>query len=153
MSIRRNHSHLPNAGAELETDPRFPSGPWVGFFLDRRLPGRHQMELSLMFRAGELTGEGRDVVGKFILRGKYDLATGHCHWTKRYLNRHDVFYSGYNEGKGIWGTWELTDMGTTARGGFHIWPEGENDPTHPALAEALDVPIGKTSDTEELVPV
>src|SRR5438876_1110037 len=35
-----------------ETDPRFPSGPWQGFFLMAHLPGRHQMELHLNFRKG-----------------------------------------------------------------------------------------------------
>jgi hypothetical protein len=25
----------------LETDPRFPSGPWTGFFLQKAIPGRH----------------------------------------------------------------------------------------------------------------
>ena len=37
--------------AVLETDPRFPSGPWTGFFLQKLLPGRHVMELRLTFRA------------------------------------------------------------------------------------------------------
>jgi hypothetical protein len=122
---------------DLETDPRFPSGPWTGFFLDPRLPGRHLMELRLTFRGGSLSGEGRDWVGLFVLRGRYDLADGTCHWTKRYLGKHDVFYRGYNEGKGIWGTWEIRDLG---RGGFHIWPEGMADPTQPTLTEEADLP-------------
>ena len=32
---------------DVETDPRFPSGPWIGFFLQKLVPGRHQMELRL----------------------------------------------------------------------------------------------------------
>src|SRR4051812_1930084 len=93
---------------DVETDPRFPSGPWVGFFLQPVLPGRHMMDLHLVFRHGSLTGEGRDWVGKFLVRGKYTVEDGKCYWTKRYVGKHDVFYAGFNEGKGIWGTWEIT---------------------------------------------
>ncbi len=51
----------------LETDPRFPSGPWTGFFLQKEIPGKHTMELRLTFRAGSMTGEGRDWVGPFLV--------------------------------------------------------------------------------------
>src|SRR5207248_8159181 len=87
----------------LETDPRFPSGPWVGFFLQKQIPGKHLMELRLNFVQGVMRGEGRDWVGEFVIHGRYDLADGRCYWTKRYRGKHDVFYSGFNEGKGIWG--------------------------------------------------
>ena len=129
------------APQDLETDPRFPSGRWIGFFLDARIPGRHQMELLLTFRRGTLSGEGRDWVGRFTARGRYATADGKCHWTKRYLGKHDVFYQGFNEGKGIWGTWEISaaDVGC-CRGGFHIWPEGMPDPTEPHLTEEADLP-------------
>jgi hypothetical protein len=126
-----------SAPVDLETDPRFPSGPWTGFFLQPLLPGRHLMELRLTFRGGGMSGEGRDWVGLFVVRGRYDLADGRCHWTKRYLGKHDVFYRGFNEGKGIWGTWEIPSFG---RGGFHIWPEGMGDPTQPTLTEEADLP-------------
>jgi hypothetical protein len=136
---------------ELESDPRFPSGPWTGFFLQPLVPGRHLMELRLTFQRGAITGEGRDWVGLFVIRGRYTLDDGKCHWTKRYLARHDVFYQGYNEGKGIWGTWEIpAESGATEqRGGFHIWPEGMPDPTHPELTEQADLPVH----VEELEPV
>ena len=49
--------------ANVESDPRFPSGKWVGFFLDKRMPGKHQMEIVLTFAAGRMTGDGRDRVG------------------------------------------------------------------------------------------
>jgi hypothetical protein len=127
---------------EPETDPRFPSGPWVGFFLQPLIPGRHAMELGLVFSNGQMTGEGRDWVGKFIIRGRYDVQDGKCHWTKRYLSRHDVFYQGYNEGKGIWGVWEIPESESSGhqRGGFHIWPEGMADPTGQTLTEQADLP-------------
>jgi hypothetical protein len=127
----------------LETDPRFPSGPWTGYFLQRLVPGRHLMELGLTFRQGEMTGEGRDWVGDFIVRGRYDLADGRCHFTKRYLAKHDVFYQGFNEGKGIWGTWEIARRPDQIhqKGGFHIWPVGMADPTGSSLSEAASPPM------------
>ncbi|WP_169974805.1 hypothetical protein [Tautonia rosea] len=120
-----------------EADPRFPSGPWVGFFLQKELPGRHGMELHLTFRQGVLSGEGRDRVGLFLVRGRYDLEDGSCRWVKKYVGRHDVFYSGFNEGKGIWGTWEIAPI---HRGGFYIWPEGMPDPTQQRLKAEADLP-------------
>src|SRR5947209_13461293 len=101
----------------VETDPRFPSGPWTGFFLQRGLPGKHHMELILTFRQGQMTGEGRDWVGEFFVRGKYDTADGRCHWTKRYVDKHDVYYEGFNEGKGIWGHWEIAAQEHTRQHG------------------------------------
>jgi hypothetical protein len=124
-----------------EADPRFPSGKWVGFFLDRRLPGRHQMELLLTFASGRMSGEGRDRVGKFTIEGSYEVTDGKCRWVKRYVGKHAVHYTGFNEGKGIWGTWELRWDGATFSGGFHIWPEGMADPTQPRLAEEADIPL------------
>jgi hypothetical protein len=122
---------------DLETDPRFPSGPWTGFFLQEAIPGRHRMELHLTFVGGGLSGEGRDWVGQFILRGRYTVGDGTCHWTKRYLGKHDVFYKGFNEGKGIWGVWEIPASGGAGpwRGGFHIWPEGMPAPDDAHLTE------------------
>jgi hypothetical protein len=141
--------------ANLETDPRFPSGPWTGFFLQPLIPGRHRMELRLTFHNGTLTGDGRDWVGPFLLRGRYSLADGRCHWTKRYLGKHDVFYQGYNEGKGIWGVWEIppSEVSTHQRGGFHIWPEGMATASDEHLTEEADVPITVTEEGELSEPV
>ena len=128
--------------ADLETDPRFPSGPWTGFFLQRLVPGRHQMEIKITFRGGVLSGSGRDLVGTFSLQGRYELANGHCSFMKSYLGKHSVSYQGYNEGKGIWGTWTINLPGyMPQRGGFHIWPEGMSDPSHPKLSEQADLPV------------
>ncbi len=132
--------------AELETDPRFPSGPWTGFFLQKAVPGRHMMEMQLTFCNGVLTGEGRDWVGRFIMRGRYFVEDGKCHWTKRYLGKHDIFYQGFNEGKGIWGTWDNAQLD---RGGFHIWPEGMHAATGETLSEEADPPV----EVEELIGV
>ena len=132
----------------LETDSRFPSGPWVGFFVQKFPPlGRQMMEMRLTFRNGELQGEGRDVVGAFFMTGGYSVADGRCHWMKRYLGRHDVFYEGFNEGKGIWGTWEIPPgpYMPTLHGGFHIWPEGMTDPSEPELSTSTFVPVEEES--------
>ncbi|MGZ3380150.1 MAG: hypothetical protein ACXVBB_07770 [Isosphaeraceae bacterium] len=102
------------------------------------LPGRHQMELHLTFRQGVMTGEGRDRIGSFLIRGRYQVEDGQCWWTKRYIGKHDVSYRGYNEGKGIWGLWEIPP---SWKGGFHIWPEEMGDPTQQKLAEAIDEPV------------
>ena len=101
------------------------------------------MELHLTFQQGQMTGEGRDYVGNFLVRGRYSPGDGKCHWTKRYVGKHDVFYQGYNEGKGIWGTWEIppTSPLPGQRGGFHIWPEGMPDPTESHLTEQADLPL------------
>ncbi len=124
---------------DLETDSRFPSGPWVGYFLQAEIPpGRHHMELRLTFRQGVVTGEGRDFVGEFLIRGRYQVEDGKCWWTKRFIGKHDVAYQGYNEGKGIWGTW---DIPPSWKGGFHIWPEAMGDPTQRKLFESLDEPF------------
>lgn len=137
----------------LETDPRFPSGRWIGFWTQKLIPpGRHPTELLLTFSQGILTGEGRDWVGKYTVRGRYDVADGRCHWTKSYKGKHTVAYQGFNEGKGIWGTWLIaaTLYETEARGGFHIWPENMADPTGSHLTEEADLPV---EDEEEVVPV
>ena len=96
----------------------FPSGPWTGFY--NYGPGdRHRMELQLTFAEGRMSGEGKDDVGAFLIKGRYDSSNLECHWTKTYIGAHDVFYKGFREGKGIWGTWEIT---IRDHGGFHIWP-------------------------------
>lgn len=125
----------------VETDERFPSGRWLGFYLQRGVSGRQRMELHLQFSHGVLSGEGRDTIGEFLIRGSYDIEDGRCHWHKRYLARHDVFYQGYNEGKGVWGLWEIATQWFSDQGGFHIWPEGMPDPTVQRDEASEDVPV------------
>jgi hypothetical protein len=131
----------PDAPSEppVETDERFPSGPWTGFFLQKIGRGKHWMELHLTFRDGRMSGMGRDWVGEFVIAGRYEVESGRCRWTKSYIAKHDVRYDGYNEGRGIWGTWTLLSM--TGTGGFHIWPEGMSDPTQPAMSAEAEVPV------------
>ncbi len=100
----------------------FPSGPWTGFYNYGAGSPRHRMDMTLTFANARMDGDGRDDVGIFLIKGRYDGASGECHWTKTYVGAHDVFYHGFREGKGIWGTWEIR---TWSRGGFHIWPRAE----------------------------
>jgi hypothetical protein len=109
-------------------DQLFPSGPWVGFYNYTGPADKHRMDLSLTFANGNMSGDGSDDVGKFVVKGGYDSANRECYWTKTYLGAHNVFYRGFREGKGIWGTWEISNY---SHGGFHIWPrqtgEGEEN--------------------------
>src|SRR5262245_44201683 len=125
-----------------ESDPRLPSGPWTGYFLMPTTGSRrHATSLRLTFANGSMSGDGRDWVGAFTIAGTYDLSDGKCIWTKQYIGKHNVYYSGYNEGQGIWGTWDIpNNLGIAWKGGFHIWPEEMPDPTTPRLAEEADPP-------------
>jgi hypothetical protein len=100
----------------------FPSGQWVGFYTYDSHNGRFLMDLVLEFKGGRIFGEGADDIGDFIIDGYFSQSDGECSWTKTYVARHSVQYRGFREKKGIWGTWTLHG----ARGGFHIWPIGQN---------------------------
>jgi hypothetical protein len=100
-----------------------PSGPWTGFYTYNLFPGKYRTDVILSFADGRMTGEGNDAVGPFIISGRYDSASKNCYWTKTYIHQHDVAYTGFGEGKGIWGTWDIQNV---HRGGFHIWPVGQD---------------------------
>jgi hypothetical protein len=134
------------ADPTLEQDDRFPSGPWDGFYLQPGLAGRQTMELFLTFRDGKLRGEGRDVIGEFLITGTYERESGKCWWSKRYVGKHDVAYAGYNEGRGIWGVWE---MSSTFKGGFHIWPHGQRNGESQSTEEEVDTPAMMSSGGNE----
>jgi hypothetical protein len=137
----------PTRRGPVERDPRFPSGEWKGFWVQRGMPGRQWMRLALEFNGGAIAGEGRDIIGPFVLAGSYDLKSGRCTLLKRYVNQHAVAYEGFNDGDGLWlwGTWKLPDDS----GGFHLWPKGEADPTGSTLSQEAEIPV----DDRELVLV
>ncbi len=142
--------------ARIETDSRFPSGPWTGFYLQPPLPGRFLMEKLLLFKDGSLTGSGRDLIGSFICKGRYEVASGLCHWTKSYLGKHDVFYQGQNQEGFIHGEWTIPDAKMIMKGGFVIWPEGMEDPTKRRLHEAVpleELLIQAKTVQEQLLPI
>lgn len=105
------------------SDAEFPSGPWIGFYTYAP-SDKHRMDLHLDFSGGCVAGDGNDDVGRFLIRGSYDASSRECYWTKTYPGSHDVYYRGFREGKGIWGTWEIMAF---AHGGFHIWPRGQRE--------------------------
>jgi hypothetical protein len=96
------------------------------------------MDLILEFRDGIVTGEGSDGIGRFGIDGSYTESTMECSWIKTYIGKHSVSYTGYREGKGIWGTWSILQ----SRGGFQIWPIGSqplaNSLEEEESAERLD---------------
>jgi len=118
-------------------DDQFPSGPWTGFY--NYAPGdKHRMDLHLDFGGGCISGDGDDDVGRFLIRGRYDVASLECHWTKTYPGSHDVQYRGFREGKGICGAWEI---GIFAHGGFHIWPKGAPEGEAETSAAEASAPV------------
>jgi hypothetical protein len=63
---------------------------------------------SLNFADGVVTGEGRDMVGRFVFSGNYDPETGAVRMVKQYLGRHCVLYVGGPDGEGsVAGTWSI----------------------------------------------
>jgi len=134
----------------VETDERFPSGPWVGFWIQHGM-GKQKMSLSLTFIDGRVSGEGRDVVGRFNFVGNYDLTSGRVHMRKHYENAHSVGYDGANQGDGMW-LWGVWHVGGD-RGGFHLWPEGEDDPTQGRLRTVKELPIEQAGRRVILEPV
>jgi hypothetical protein len=109
-----------SADAPVESDSRFPSGDWRGFYIQRGI--KQRMELSLTFRDGRIVGCGIDPVGKFLIRGGYKIINGRAYLLKFYISKHRVNYMGWAEAVdgGIWGTWTIGQV--EDRGGWHIWP-------------------------------
>jgi len=103
------------------------------------------MDLMLEFAAGQMNGNGNDDIGPFLIKGRYDASNRECYWTKSYVGRHDVFYRGFREGKGIWGVWEIGHIG---RGGFHIWPRRHES----GLEETESEKKSQPSEKEEVFP-
>ena len=99
---------------------QFPSGEWTGFYVYSRRPDRFLMDLQLRFDSGRISGSGWDDIGSFEISGTYSEQTLECSWVKQYHGQHAVDYTGFREGKGIWGTWRVWG----GKGGFHIWPIG-----------------------------
>ena len=115
----------------------FSSGPWTGFF-NYSSKDKHRMDLDLTFASGRMSGNGNDDVGRFTVRGQYDVQSLECWWTKTYVGAHDVFYRGFREGKGIWGTWEIA---VHDHGGFLIWPRHAGEGEAEAASAEVEQPV------------
>ena len=94
--------------------------------------------LNLGFCEARLRGGGIDSVGDFHLMERYDFNSGEV-WMHKTYATHRVIYKVFNEeGKGIWGIWEVIGQD---KGRFHIWPVGIRDPTTNELEEHALVPV------------
>lgn len=107
------------------------------------------MNLHLDFANGRMTGDGIDDVGRFLVQGRYDAAALECSWTKTYPGSHDVFYRGFREGKGIWGTWEIH---AACRGGFHIWPRGSGEGEENQEENREQKPVDAVAEGARILP-
>src|SRR5439155_21553218 len=54
----------------------YPSGTWEGFWYQEAFGRQPMTAFTLNFVGGRITGEGRDVVGRFTYAGEYEEATG-----------------------------------------------------------------------------
>lgn len=135
----------------VETDPRFKSGRSRGFYIQFGV--RTRQEMLLTFADGAVTGEGRDPVGAFDVRGHYDLERGRASISKQYPGAHRVDYDATAEvHNGLWGLWQIRGS-FGDRGGFQLWPvnargEGReqelraDQPVEEPLAAPEEVPVG-----------
>jgi hypothetical protein len=120
------------------SDQPFPSGPWIGFYNYSDERDKHRMDLTLSFANGAISGEGNDDIGPFVINGRFDPNTRECYWKKTYVGGHDVYYRGFHEGRGIWGTWEIL---ADTHGGFHIWPRSLGDGGEQSEFAKDEVPV------------
>lgn len=124
----------------LETDERFPSGPWIGFYQQGGLQSRQR--LGLTFKAGKVSGEGRDPAGHFLVSGTYQVEAGKCSLRKLYPS-HTVEYDGNAEGDGIWGRWVIRLSSFVMDNGvFHIWPDASAGAETDSAKAEEPVPAG-----------
>jgi hypothetical protein len=109
-------------------DLRTLSGPWKGFFVQRKRRG--MMRCHLSFAGNQLAGTGDDADGIFQFEGEYFAEHHRVFLDKRYPDL-TVHYDGRWDGLIIAGTWSfmmmsVTEEGTelhTAHGVFELWPE------------------------------
>ena len=52
----------------------YPSGRWDGFWVQGSFGRQEMTPFTLRFAAGTVTGDGRDVIGRFTFGGAYNEA-------------------------------------------------------------------------------
>lgn len=88
----------------------YPSGLWNGYWEQPGFGRQVMHDFSLRFADGYCFGEGRDIVGEFVIRGIYD-AHGSVEFVKQYVGRHQVRYIGMHDGEGtIHGQWSIPPL-------------------------------------------
>ena len=102
----------------------YPSGRWEGFWVQQSYGRQPMREFELRFTPdGNVTGSGKDIVGRFTFSGVYDKQTGRVLLVKQYHGKHAVRYAGDPDGEGcIQGTWEITFLGVRSTGTFMLKP-------------------------------
>ena len=129
----------PEPHKNLETDDRFPSGPWTGYYHQWGVQSRQR--LGLTFAGGAISGVGRDPAGEFSIRGSYDPDSGKVSLAKVYTT-HTVEYDGHADGDGIAGRWCINySFGIADRGEFRIWPDANALAEHERLKAEEPVPL------------
>jgi hypothetical protein len=98
----------------------YPSGRWDGFWVQENYGRQAMTPFTLNFAEGRITGQGKDMVGRFTFSGLYDEATGVVRMVKQYIGKHQVLYVGQPDGEGsIQGTWSI---GPYNKGPFRLRP-------------------------------
>jgi hypothetical protein len=118
---------MPPPDEPHETDDRFPTGEWTGFYMQPDSRQRYKMDLFLEFLDGKISGKGDDPVGEFTISGTYDATTGECSWTKQYVGQHGVEYAGEARQRGIVGQWRVPELPEFWSGPFFVWPRALGD--------------------------
>jgi hypothetical protein len=96
------------------------------------------MRLHLAFDIdGNIQGEGVDDVARFVIAGRFDCRTSGAHWTKTYVGRHSVEYSGIYCQRTICGDWTLLRL----TGGFWIWPNSLAQSESAHQQNELELPL------------
>src|SRR4051812_27127475 len=62
-----------------------PLGALEGLLPPTKLTGPPVDGAQPVVPPGRPARRGRDVIGEFLIRGRYDVADGKCWWTKRYV--------------------------------------------------------------------
>jgi hypothetical protein len=98
----------------------YPSGAWQGFWVQERWGRQEMTPFSLEFAGSEVTGKGKDVIGRFTFSGQCDERTGKVRLIKQYIGKHRILYLGEPDGEGsIHGEWIFSE---THRGPFVMRP-------------------------------
>jgi hypothetical protein len=101
----------------------YPSGRWEGFWVQEHYGRQSMQAFELHFADGNITGGGKDIIGRFTFSGAYDARTGRVLMVKQYVGRHAVRYTGEPDGEGsIQGTWEITSAWGRNTGTFLLRP-------------------------------
>jgi hypothetical protein len=101
----------------------YPSGRWDGFWVQEFFGRQPMTPFTLNFDGGRVSGQGKDMVGRFSFFGEYDEATGAVRMVKQYAGKHQVLYVGQPDGEGsIQGTWWIDEH---QRGPFLLRPRVE----------------------------